>query len=67
MHLNYTHLHTCDGGVLVSFNHSVVGLHIHQSQQSVLPPASLQNLEKIVIPCGLKETPELQFACLDKG
>lgn len=42
--LNDTHLYTGEGGVLVRFNDSVVGLDVHQSQQEVLPPSPLQNL-----------------------
>lgn len=39
-----THLYAGDGGVLVRFNHSVVCFHVHQPEQQVLPPSSLQNL-----------------------
>lgn len=44
------YLHTGQGGVLVRFHHSVVGLHVHQPQQKVLPPPLPQNLQDIAIP-----------------
>lgn len=38
------HLHAGQSGVLVCFDHGVVGLHVHQPQQKVFPPSSPEDL-----------------------
>ena len=44
-------------GVLVGLHHSIVGLHVHQAYQEVLPAAALQDMQHVSVPCVSKGHP----------